>query len=198
MPLIGLTGGYATGKSSVCSMLVKMGAELIDCDLLAREVVAPGTDGLKKVAERFGEDVMNPDGTLNRRELADIIFTDAESRRGLEAILHPLIRELVFKRAKERLSRDPGAVVVVEAALLFESGLYEKMDKNIVVTCREDQQIERGMARDGLPKAEVIKRMNAQWPLSRKAELADFVIDNSGAVEKTKERVREIWAGIAK
>lgn len=198
MPLIGLTGGYATGKSSVGSMLVRMGAELIDCDLLAREVVKPGTEGLEKVAERFGEGVMNQDGTLNRRAMADIIFNDAKSRRALEAILHPLIREMVFKRAKERLSRDPGAVVVVEAALLFESGLHENMGRNIVVTCREDQQIERGMARDGLPKAEVMKRMNAQWPLARKTQLADFVIDNSGAVEKTKARVREIWAEIAK
>lgn len=195
--MIGLTGGYAAGKSVVSSMLTELGAEVIDCDALAREVVAPGSEGLAQVADKFGREMLNEDGSLNRAALGEIVFRDEEKRRSLEKILHPLIIGLALKKAGEILAADPKAVVVVEAALLFESGLYKKMDANITVTCSPAQQVERGMSRDGLTREAAKLRAGAQLPMEKKEEMADWVIDNSGDMGNARRQAEVVWKQIS-
>ncbi len=193
MALVGVTGGYATGKSFVSRSFAKLGAKLIDCDLLAREVVEPGTRGLRLVVDAFGDGVLGPDGSINREALGKTVFSDPQKRKTLESILHPIIISIAVQRAKKELVNNRDTLVVVEAALLFESGLSEKMEKNIAVICGEAEQISRGMARDKLPEKDVRARIEAQWTLGRKRELADFVIDNSGPRENTKKEVKRLF-----
>ncbi len=196
MPLIGLTGGLATGKSLVSSMLADLGGRLIDCDVLAREVTGKGSEGLEKVAAEFGETVIREDGTLNRKELASIVFSNPAKLRTLEGILHPIIERLVVSRSEEMLSKDKDAIVVVDAALLFESGLSRRMDRNIVVVCESKEQKLRAGKRGGLSGDQIESRIKAQWPLSKKSEMADYIIDNSGEESETLKQVREVWTKI--
>lgn len=196
MPLIGLTGGLATGKSLVSLMLTNLGASLIDCDVLAREVAEPGTEGLEKVVAQFGKIVVRDDGTLDRHKLAAVVFSDSAKLKALEGILHPIIERLVLARSKEILSKDKDAIVVVDAALLFEAGLSRRMDKNIVVVCESKEQRRRASIRGGLSGEQIESRIKAQWPLSKKSEMADYIIDNSGAESETLEQVMDIWKKI--
>ncbi|VAX18693.1 Dephospho-CoA kinase [hydrothermal vent metagenome] len=196
MPLIGVTGGLATGKSLVSSMLVDLGARLIDCDVLAREVTAPGSDGLTKVKAEFGETVIRDDGALNREELASLVFSDPAKLSALEGILHPIIKQLVMLRSKEIISKDKDAVVVVDAPLLFESGLSHNMDRNIVVVCELKEQKLRAKRRGGLSEGQIESRIAAQAPLSKKSEMADYIIDNSGKENETLAQVGEVWRKI--
>ncbi len=194
MPLIGLSGGFAAGKSLVSSIFERNGAHILDCDVYARDAVEPGSEGLKKVAKKFGSQVLNDDGSLNRGVLANVVFCDENLRKQLESILHPLIRHEIFRASDRIFSDNRDAVVIVDAALLFEGGLYKSMDCNIVVTCTEAQQVDRGMKRDGLSMEDVRKRISTQWPLSKKVELADYVIDNSGTIAKTGAEVLQTLA----
>ncbi len=196
MPMIGLTGGLATGKSMVSSMFVDLGAYLLDCDILAREVVEPGTKGQDMVIREFGGLALKPDGTLDRATLGEIVFDDPAKRKKLESILHPLIRKIIKTRSGKIVDRDPGAVVLVDAIALFESGLNRMMEESVVVVCEEKIRKQRAIARGDLSVAQIDKRINAQWPLSKKAELADYIIDNSGSPEQTLEQVKTVWAKI--
>jgi dephospho-CoA kinase len=193
MPLIGLTGGYASGKSLVSGFFAELGALVIDSDVLSREVVEPGTEGLRRVVERFGPGVVKDDGRLDRGKLGEIVFNDPVRLGELEEMIHPLIRELLFRRAEEALARDPETVVVADVALLFEKGLYKKMDKTVTVTCGHGQEVERAMKRDAITEAEAVKRIALQWPLDKKASMSDYVVDNSGPAEKTRDSVVAIW-----
>ena len=197
MPLIGLTGGYASGKSLVSGFFAKLGAVVLDADQLAREVVEPGTEGLRRVVERFGDSVLNEGGSLDRKKLREIVFNNPGKLKELEEIIHPLIRELLFHRAEEALARDSKTVVIADVALLFEKGLYEKMDNTVAVICKPGQQIEWAMKRDGVTAEEARKRAELQWPMDKKAALADYVVDNSGSPEKTRDRVAGIWKLVA-
>ena len=197
MPLIGLTGGYASGKSLVSSVFAKLGGKVIDCDVLAREVVEPDSDGLSLVVEAFGEKVLSEDQALDRWALADIVFSDTGRRHELEAILHPLIRKEVFRRADLIFEKKRTAKVVVEAPLLFEYGLYRMMSKNVLVTCLPIQQLERGMRRDSSTITEAELRINAQWPFSKKKKLADIVIDNSDDEETTRASAKSAWQSLS-
>lgn len=197
MPLIGLTGGYASGKSLASGFFAELGAVVLDADRLAVEVVEPGTEGLRRVVERFGPEVLKEDGSLDRKKLGAIVFYDPGKLRELEEMIHPLIRELLFHRARKALERDPKTVVIADVALLFEKGLYSQMDRTVAVTCKPGQQVERAMRRDGVTEAEARKRASLQWTMDKKAALADFVVDNSGSPEKTKDRVIGIWELIA-
>ncbi|VAX17167.1 Dephospho-CoA kinase [hydrothermal vent metagenome] len=196
MPLIGVTGGLATGKSLVSSMLVDLGARLIDCDVLAREVTAPGSEGLTKVKAEFGETVIRDDGALNREELASLVFSDPVKLSALEGILHPIIKQLVMSRSKEIISKNKDAIVIVDAPLLFESGLNSRMDQNIVVVCDLEEQKRRAERRGGLSEDQIESRIKAQAPLSKKSEMADYIIDNSGDKNETLAQVREVWGKI--
>jgi dephospho-CoA kinase len=193
MPLIGLTGGYASGKSLVSGFFAELGAVVLDADKLAVEVVEPGTEGLRRVVERFGPAVLKEDGSLDRKKLGSIVFNDPGKLGELEEMIHPLIRALLFHRARKALERDPKTVVIADVALLFEKGLYRKMDKTVAVTCQPEQQVERAMKRDGLTAEEAVKRASLQWATDKKAALADYVVDNSGSAGKTRDSVAGIW-----
>jgi len=194
--MIGLTGGLATGKSMVSSMFADLGAHLLDCDILAREVVAPGTEGLDRIVREFGGPMLRPDGRLDRSALGEIVFDNPAKRKKLESILHPLIREIIKTRSGGIVNRDPGAIVMVDAIALFESGLDRMMEENIVVVCEEKIRKQRAVARGDLSVSQIKKRINAQWPLSEKARLADYIIDNSGSPEQTLAQVKTVWAKI--
>ena len=196
MPLIGLTGGLAAGKSSVAAMFRKLGAVVIDCDELAREVTAKGQRGYELVTRAFGPGVTGPDGELDRAALAAIVFADPARRGELEALLHPLILERVRAISRAAFDADPGAVALVEAALLFEAGWDREMDANILVVSSPAAQRARAIGRGGLDGAQVDQRIAAQAAPDQKARRADFVIDNSHTLERTRAQVERVWAAL--
>jgi dephospho-CoA kinase len=190
----GLTGGIASGKSTVSAMLAEAGIPVIDADRLAREVVEPGQPAYREVVAAFGPSVVDPDGRLDRRHLGDLVFADPAARVRLESIVHPRVFE-AERAALAGIARErPGSIVVVDAALLIESGNYQWMDAVVLVSAPRDVQIERLVARDGLTRAEAEARFAAQWPLEAKRPYADFEIDNSGSVEAARAQVTGLLA----
>ena len=189
--LVGLTGGIATGKSTVSDMLRALGSVIIDADLLAREVVAPGQPALAAIVREFGTDVLNADGSLDRKRLAGVAFTDPERRRRLEAITHPAIRDAFAARLADLETQGFAGLVFCDAAVLIESGGDKAMDRLVVVITDAPIQHARAVARDG-DRADVERRIANQMPLSEKVKLADYVIDNSGDRAATEARTREV------
>jgi len=194
--LVGLTGGIATGKSTVTARLRERGAEIIDADVLAREVVEPGEPALAEIAAGFGPAVLGPDGRLDRKALGAIVFADPERRRALEAITHPRIRDRFQRRLEALAARGFRGLVIFDAAVMIESGNYRNMDKLVVVVTDEPTQIARLIARDGIDRDEALRKIRSQMPLAEKAKLADYVIDNSGAPAATAERVRAVYQAL--
>jgi dephospho-CoA kinase len=194
MRVVGLTGGIASGKSTVSAMFRELGAEVIDADQVARDVVEPGTPGLEEVARRF-PGVLDATGRLDRAELGRRVFADASERRALEAILHPRIREEVARRT-EALARAGVTVVLYDAALLIENGLHHGMDGVVLVSAPEEVQRARLVARDGLDEAAITARLAAQLPLADKRAAATWVVDNGGSLDETRSQVRRIWEEI--
>ncbi len=193
----GLTGGIASGKSTVSAMLAEAGIPVIDADRLAREAVEPGEPAYREVVAAFGPAVVGADGRLDRRRLAAIVFADPTARSRLEAIVHPRVFE-AERAALAAVARErPGSVAVVDAALLLESGNYRWMDAVILVSAPRELQIERLMARDRLSRAEAEARLAAQWPLEAKRRYADFEIDNGGSLEATRAQVTRLAAELA-
>jgi dephospho-CoA kinase len=193
--LVGLTGGIATGKSTVADTLRRLGAEVIDADQLAREVVAPGEPALAEIVREFG-DVLQPDGTLDRKKLGAIVFGDTPRRKRLEAITHPAIRERFLARLRELEAVGFEGLVFFDAPVMIESGNYRNMDRLVVVFTGDATQRERLMARDGMSAAEAGRRMATQMPVADKAKLADYVIDNSGDRAATEARTREVFEAL--
>jgi dephospho-CoA kinase len=185
---VALTGGIATGKSHVLTRFESLGVPTIDADLLARDAVAPGTAGLAAVVRRFGNDVCEADGTLNRKKVGAIVFHDLQARRDLEQIVHPYVREMTERRFA---SLDPERVpfAVADIPLLFESGREIDFDAVIVTACEPETQLRRLMARDGLGEAEARKRIAAQWPLEKKLANADYVIRTDGTFDETNLQI---------
>lgn len=194
--VVGLTGGIATGKSTVSRMLRELGVDVIDADAVAREVVEPGTPGLAAVARRF-PGVVGLDGRLDRAKLGARVFFDPAERAALNAILHPLIQEEVRRRTAE-LERQGKSLVVYDAALLIENGLHRSMDAVVVVSAPEDVQRQRLMARDHLTREEADARIASQLPLREKLEHATWVVDNGGAPEATRAQVERIREELAR
>jgi dephospho-CoA kinase len=192
--LVGLTGGIATGKSTVSGILRGLGGEIIDADLLAREVVEPGQPALAQVATEFGHDVVTASGALDRKRLGAIIFANPERRRRLEAITHPAIRERFLARLDELAEKGFVGIVVFDAAVMIESGNYKNMDRLVVVVTDDATQMARLQGRDGTDEAENRRKIDSQMPLVEKAKLADYVIDNSGTRDATAEQVRRVFA----
>ncbi|MBB6691204.1 dephospho-CoA kinase [Cohnella xylanilytica] len=190
---IGLTGGIATGKSTVSQMLERRGAALVDADRIAREVVEPGQAPLRQIAERFGQAVLNEDGTLNRRKLGQIVFSDEAERKALEAITHPAIRALMRERMERLEAERPDRLVVVDVPLLFESKLQSLFEQVLVVYVPRSVQLTRLMERDGLAEEEARKRLDAQMDIEDKKRLADYVIDNSAGLAETEEQLERFW-----
>jgi dephospho-CoA kinase len=192
--LVGLTGGIATGKSTVSNMLRGLGAEIIDADLVARQVVEPGQPAWREIVEEFGRDVLSPDGTLDRKKLGAIVFADPDRRKRLEAITHPAIRARVKARVDELAARGFAGIVFYDAAILIEALGHQDMDRIVVVMTDEATQVARLRGRDGTDDAEGRRKIASQMPLAEKAKLADHVIDNSGDREATAEQVRRVFA----
>lgn len=190
---VGLTGSIAVGKSFVSSVLAELGCHVLDADLTAREVVAPGSVGLGRVVEAFGTGVLTADGALDRARLGRIVFADESRRQLLNSILHPLIIAAQDEWLRGREREDPSGVAVIDAALMIETESYRRFDKLIVVHCREDAQLERVMRRDNLSREEAERRIAAQMPQAEKMRYADFLIDTSGTREETRTRTVEVY-----
>jgi dephospho-CoA kinase len=190
----GLTGGIGSGKSEVSRRLVALGAELIDADVIAREVVRPGTPGLAAIVREFGEGVLLADGTLDRPKLGSIVFADAERREALNAITHPLIG----RRSQELLeAAAPDAVVVYDMPLLVENGLAGLHDVVVVVDVPVEVQVERLMTRRDMTEDDARARIAAQASREQRRAVATHVIDNSGSLEELDKRVEALWADLS-
>jgi dephospho-CoA kinase len=194
--LAGLTGGIASGKSTVSRQLAGLGCQLIDADVLAREVVAPGEPALAAIVEAFGREVLQPDGTLDRARVAAAIFADPARRKRLEAITHPAIGARRQVKLDQLAAGGFDGIVVQDAALLIEVGGHASVDRLVVVYADPAVQRERLMRRDGLDRAEAERRIASQMPLAEKAALAHYVIDNSDSPEETAAQVRAVHAAL--
>jgi dephospho-CoA kinase len=194
--LVGLTGGIATGKSTVTAMLASPSVRVADADALAREVVEPGTAAHARIVAEFGRDVLQPDGRIDRARLGEIVFADTNKRKRLEAITHPAIRARFEQVLADQERRGFEGILIWDAALLVESGGHNKMDKVVVVTTDPATQLRRLMARDGSTEEVARARTKSQMPLAVKARVADYVIDNSGTREETATRVREVYRAL--
>ena len=190
MILVGLTGGIASGKSAASKIFKKLGAYIIDADVLAREVVEPLKPAWRGVVKNFGKGVLNKDNSINRKKLAEIVFNNKKKRELLNSIVHPRVLKRAKEIEKEIVKKDPEAVIIFDAALLIESGAYKKMDKNIVVYADEDVQVKRLIKRDGLTKDEAKKRIKAQMPLREKVRLADYIIDGNKMLNMVKKQAK--------
>lgn len=188
---IGLTGGIGAGKSEVSRLLAGHGAVIVDSDLIAREVVAPGTEGLRSVVAEFGPGVLQGDGSLDRPALGAVVFADAQKLSALNAIVHPLVRA---RSAELEAAAAPDAVVVHDVPLLAENGLASLYDLVVVVDAADEVRLERLTRLRGMAEAEAKARMAAQATREDRLAVADLVIDNSGPLELLAPRVQEVWA----
>jgi dephospho-CoA kinase len=197
---IGLTGGIATGKSTVSSILASLGAEVIDADRISRQVTADGSPHLELIARVFGSTVLNPDGSLNRAKMAKVVFSDEDARRKLEAIIHPLvidrIREVLARLSDDAKKDGRLRIAVLDIPLLFESGAENLADETWVVYVDRETQVRRLMEREGYVRDDADSRIDAQMPLSEKVKRATEVIDNQDDLMATRRRVEELWAAV--
>jgi len=198
MLIVGLTGGVASGKTAASQVLKEEGAYVIDVDQIARELVQPHQPAWNELIRAFGKEILQEDGSLHRKKLADKVFADPKQRKRLNQILHPRIKEEMDRRTKEIGQKDPEAIVVIDAPLLVELGDHHEMDKLIVVNSTQTQQIERLKDRDGISPEEALRILSSQMPLGEKVKLADFVIGNEGSLEETKKRAREVFKELKK
>jgi dephospho-CoA kinase len=192
--LLGVTGGIASGKTTVARMLEKMGAPVIDFDLLSRTVVEPGKPAWREIVSFFGEQVLLPDKTLDRKRLSEIVFRDAEKRKKLEGFTHPRIHQEFVRLVREHTAGDRKAIIQAVIPLLIENNLQSLFHKLLLVYIPPDKQVERLMARDRVPRETAQRILAAQWPIDEKKAYADYIVDNSGTPEDTERQVREIWA----
>ncbi len=201
--MVGLTGGVASGKSSVARSLVGLGATVIDADAIVHELQAPGSPLLDPIREAFGPEIFDASGALDRKALGAIVFRDVLARARLEKIVHPQVGAEMRRRIDA--ARDAGVtLIVLDIPLLFEGRARRAggaaqipVDATILVTVSEETQITRQMSRDGCDRGEAVRRIRAQMPLDEKKQLADFVIDNSGTLEETEIRVREVFDAVS-
>jgi dephospho-CoA kinase len=195
MRVIGLTGGIASGKSTVARMFQELGAPVVDADLVARAVVEPGQPALADIVRTFGDGVLAADGRLDRKKLGALVFADAEKRRALNALTHPRIQATVTARLDElRAKGEPFAIY--EAALIVENKLHLGLDGLVVVSIDEQTQLDRILKRDELTREEALARIRAQAPLGDKVAVADWVIDTRGILMDTRKQVAKVWEEI--
>ena len=196
--LLGVTGGIASGKSTVSDMLTDLGSPLIDFDLIARQVVEPGTPGLAKIVDYFGRQVLAEDGTLDRKKMSDIVFGDMEKRKKLESFTHPPIYDEFFAQVKEITKKDPEAIIQVSIPLLIELNLQYLFDKLLVIHVPSQVQIERLARRDGISQDEAANILKAQLPIDEKLQFADFVVDNTKDLDYARQQVEGVWEQLKK
>ncbi len=192
--IIGLTGNIASGKTTVAEMFEKLGAKIIDADSVARTVVEPHSPAWNEIRDKFGDEILNPDDTIDREKLGEIIFNDENKRDLLNDITHPRIVDEI----KELIESNRKEVIIIEAALIVEKGgwLREIVESLIVVSASENSRIERLMSRNGYTREEALARINSQMPSAEKEKQGDYVIDNSGSPEATEEQANSIWEKI--
>ena len=189
---VGLTGGIASGKSTVSAMFKELGCHVLDSDAITRELFEPGTSVNAAVAHRFGPRVVAADGSINRKVLGELVFGDPELRLALNSLVHPAIKQRQSEFLNRLEASDPRAIGIVEAALMVEVGTYSDYDRLIVVTCSPAVQRERLRARSALTNEQIESRIASQMPMEEKVKVADFVIDNSGDIEDTRRQVKKI------
>ncbi len=185
--VIGLTGSYGSGKSTVARILARRGAAVVDADRIAHQAIAPGTAAYQKAVKAFGPGIIDAKGRILRPRLGDLVFGDIRQLRLLNRMIHPEVIRVIRRRI-----RSAEGVVVLDVPLLFESGLDSLCDKTIVVSCDRTVQLGRLREKRGLTASQIRRRLNSQMPLEKKIRLADFVIDNSGSIKKTKNQVSEL------
>ena len=196
--LVGLTGGIGSGKSLAARFFKEEGAYIIDADKLSRDLVQPGKPALKEIVDFFGDFILELDGTLNREKLAEIIFQDVNKKKALEVILHPKIIEKEQEEYSIIRANDPSAIVIIDAALLIESGNFKCVDKVIVLQSSEEQQVKRILSRSSLTYNQVVARIKNQMSLVDKNKYADFILDNRLQPEDLMKNVVEVYKKLIK
>lgn len=191
---VGLTGSIAVGKSHVCEVFRELGCQVLDADQTAREVVKPGTKGLSRIVEAFGNGVLQASGELDRKKLGAMVFADKDKLERLNAIVHPLVIEAQDEWIRNVEARDPNGIAIIDAALMIESGGYKRFDKLVVVWCEPEIQLQRLMKRDVLSREDAEARIRAQMPQEEKKRLADHLIDTSAGFDETREQVKKVFA----
>jgi dephospho-CoA kinase len=197
MLVAGLTGGIATGKSTVAAIFEEAGARLIDADRIARKAVRKGSPAYRDIVAHFGTDILFGDGEIDRKRLAAIVFNNSSEQRALERIVHPQVKQEVDRTVALIGRQEPDALIILDIPLLFEAGMQPGLNAVIVVYAPEHLQIARLMARDGLTEPEAIARIRAQMPIESKRALATHVIDNSGSIERSREQALDIYRRLA-
>ena len=195
--IIGLTGGIASGKSTVSNWLISQGYPVVDADIAARKVVEPGMPALREITEAFGADILLEDGTLNRKKLGSLIFSDEEKRQMLNAIVHPAVREWM-RRETERAFDEGASIVIMDIPLLFESKLTHMVEETVLVYVSKETQLKRLMERDGYNEADALARIHAQMPIDEKRKLADYIIDNNGTISETIKQISDFMNELKK
>lgn len=189
--VIGLTGGIASGKSTISSILKAVGWPVIDADLIARQIVMPGSKGLEQIVNRFGLQMLNSDGTLDRKKLGKTVFDDPKKLSDLDKIEHPLIQEAIDSQLDE-FKKQHLPVVVLDVPLLFETGMDEECDLTVLAVVDQATQLKRLMKRDQISKMDAVKKISSQMSLKEKMQRADVIIDNNGTLEQTRSQVAEL------
>ncbi|ULA63689.1 MAG: Dephospho-CoA kinase [Nitrospira sp.] len=192
MILVGLTGGIATGKSTVAGLFKRCGATIIDADALARKVVEPSKPAWREIVRLFGKTVLHPDRTLNRQTLGAKVFGHPAKLRQLERIIHPRVAREQLRLTKQAAGKDPRAIVIYDVPLLFEARIDRRVDRIVVVTADRGTQISRLRKRNGLTRAEALRRIKSQMPLAEKRNRADYVLDGTSPLPQLKKQVRSL------
>jgi dephospho-CoA kinase len=192
----GLTGGIASGKSTAARFLEALGAQVIDADRVGHELLQPSDPVHHKVVAHFGQEILKPGGEIDRERLGSIVFADPRRLGELGSIVHPSLIARVEERAKELYARHPRAVILVDAALIYEAGVADRFAKILVAWCRPEQQIERLMEKAGLSRQDALRRVASQIPPEEKRRRADYVIDCSGSLEETRRQVEALYPEI--
>ena len=196
MFIVGLTGGIASGKSETAKILKKLGARVIDADVISRDVMLPQTDCWQKVTAVFGKEILGEDLTIDRAELARIVFADPQKRLLLNSLVHPVIMHTIEEMLARIQTEEPDALVIIDAALLVETGIYKRCEKLVVICAAEDTQIKRLLERDGMSREEAQKRIAAQLPLGEKVNVADYLIANDGSLEALQTETMKVFQSL--
>ncbi len=196
--LLGVTGGIASGKTTVANMLKELGAPIVDFDLISRQVVEPGQPALKDIVDYFGKQVLKEDGTMDRKKISDIVFRDFEKRKKLESFIHPRLGEVVNRQINEYAAKDPEAIIQVVVPLMIEFNMQWMYHKLLLVYVPREMQIERLAKRDGISQEEAAHILKSQISIDEKLGYADFVIHNDKSLEETRKQVEELWQTLKK
>ncbi len=196
--LLGVTGGIASGKTTVARMLEELGAPMIDFDVLSRVVVEPGKPAWEKIVTYFGEQILQEDKTLNRKALSEMVFRDPEKRKKLESFTHPRIHEEFARRVKQIMKADTGAIIQGVVPLLIEANLQSLFHKLVLVYIPEEMQIRRLMEREPISRETALQILKSQLAIEEKRKYADYIVDNSGSLEETRRQVEALWIQLKK